>query len=131
MLQLLPVHPVAAPQILVLHIPVSGHGLIADICFKHLPRCGKRLVSRAEKIDKIADDRFTDPGHAQRDLNIGIGDVVGRPWSRPHTMKVLFIFLQLLCLGVQRNPLVQGHLSKILFRQGVHDLRRRQAAHCA
>ena len=121
------------PTLLVLHMPVSGQGLVADILAGRVILARKRLTSRAEKISEIVDDPFPDPRHAQRDLNIRIGDVVGRPWSRLrlHEAKFLLLLasLQLLCLGIQRNPLVQGHLSEILFGQGVHDLRRRQAVH--
>ena len=112
-------------------MPVSGQGLVADILAGRVILARKRLISRAEKISEVVDDPFPDPRYAQRDLNIGIGDVVGCSGRHPHTAKILLAFLQLLGLGVQRDPLVQGHLSKILFRQGVHNLRRRQATHCA
>ena len=120
---------IPVPTPFVFHMPVSGQGLIADMPAGRAPLLRKRLISRAENIVEIVDDPFTDPRHAQRDLNVGIGDVMGGPRSRPHAAKVLLALLQLLCLGIQRDPMVQCHLFQILFGEGIHDFRRRQAGH--
>ena len=114
---------------LVCHIPISGQRLIADYLVCPVPPLRKLLISRAENIAEIVDDLSTDPRYAQRDLNIGIRDVGKCPRSCLLTIKVLLAFLQLLGLVIQRDPPVQGHLFEILFRQGAHSLRRRQAGY--